>query len=445
MELKKLSHMFRFGIRQKVVLVLITVLLTALTVSGWLALQKEKENVLEEINRRGSDISRFVATSLAFSVVGYDYHTAQLLLDEIVSSKDIGYAKVLSVKGKLMAESGSLDDLAKGDQKLVMFNEQIKIDGQVVGQLHMGLSTRATILRLESQKYDLVKREAFIILLIALGEFLALSFIIIRPVSIMTDSLNQSIDDEGKIAGEIPIHTRDEFGLLASQFNGLRKQLNEANETLQSKIELSDKRLIENNQQLQKQAKELQRMNTEFKRMAVTDPLTGLYNRRHFCDLMEKEIALSRRHGDTNSILLIDIDHFKNINDTYGHLEGDTVLASFANMLKKTIRHTDILCRIGGEEFVVFCRRAGKRESIVAAEKIRSTISKMVFDSGASPVHITTSIGIATFPYGNLETIDDIIKCADLALYHCKENGRNQVAHFLELSDLKTQHIHTLA
>lgn len=245
MELKKLSLIFRFGIRQKVVLVLITVLLAALTVSGWLALQKEKENVLEEINRRGSDISRFVAASLAFSVVGYDYHTAQLLLDEIVSSKDIGYAKVLSGKGKLMAESGSLDDLAKGNQKLVMFNEQIKIDDQVVGQLHMGLSTRATILRLESQKYDLVKREAFIILLIALGEFLALSFIIIRPVSIMTDSLNQSIDDQGKIAGEIPIHTQDEFGLLASQFNGLREQLNMANETLQSKIELSDKRLIE--------------------------------------------------------------------------------------------------------------------------------------------------------------------------------------------------------
>lgn len=185
-------------------------------------------------------------------------------------------------------------------------------------------------------------------------------------------------------------------------------------------------------------------MNTEFKRMAVTDPLTGLYNRRHFCDLMEKEIALSRRHGDTNSILLIDIDHFKNINDTYGHLAGDSVLASFAGLLKKTIRHTDILCRIGGEEFVVFCRRSGKRNSVVAAEKIRSTISKMVFDSGGDSVRITTSIGIATFPYGNLETIDDVLECADQALYNCKENGRDRIAHFLDLSDSKTQHIHSL-
>ena len=443
MDLKKLSLIFRFGIRQKVVLVLITVLLTALTVSGWLALQKEKENVLDEISRRGSDISRFVAASLAYSVVGYDYHTVQLLLDEIVSSEDIGYAKVMSTRG-IMAESGSVDALAEGDQKLVMFNEQIKIDDQVVGQLHMGLSTRATILRLELQKYDLVKREAILILLIALGEFLALSFIIIRPVSIMTESLNQSIDNQGKIAGEIPIYSQDEFGLLASQFNSLREQLNTANEALQSKIEMSDKKLIENNQRLQTQAVELLRMNKEFKHMAATDPLTGLFNRRHFCDLMEKEIALSRRHGDTNSILLIDIDHFKKINDTFGHVEGDLVLESFADTLKRNIRQTDILCRIGGEEFVIFCRRSGKRDSIVAAENIRSIINEQVFDLNGRSIHITTSIGIVTFPYGNLENINDILKCADVALYYCKENGRNQVAHFLSLSESETQNIHTL-
>lgn len=404
---------------------------------------KKKENVLEEISRRGSDISRFVAASLAYSVVGYDYHTIQLLLDEIVSFEDIGYAKVMSTRG-IMAESGSVDALAEGDQKLVMFNEQIKIDDQVVGQLHMVLSTRATILRLELQKYDLVKREAILILLIALGEFLALSFIIIRPVSIMTESLNQSIDNQGKIAGEIPIYSQDEFGLLASQFNSLREQLNTVNEALQSKIEMSDKKLIENNQRLQTQAVELLRMNKEFKHMAATDSLTGLFNRRHFCDLMEKEIALSRRHGDTNSILLIDIDHFKKINDTFGHVEGDLVLESFADTLKRNIRQTDILCRIGGEEFVIFCRRSGKRDSIVAAENIRSIINEQVFDLNGRSIHITTSIGIVTFPYGNLENINDILKCADVALYYCKENSRIQVAHFLNLSESETQNIHTL-
>ena len=160
---------------------------------------------------------------------------------------------------------------------------------------------------------------------------------------------------------------------------------------------------------------------------------------------MEKEIVLSRRHGDINSILLIDIDHFKKINDTFGHVEGDSVLESFARTLKNSIRHTDILCRIGGEEFVVFCRRSCKRESVVAAENIRTTINKKVFDINGHSIHITTSIGIVTFPYGNLENINDIIKCADVALYHCKENGRNQVAHFLDLSDSETQNIHALA
>ncbi len=305
MDLKKLSLIFRFGIRQIVVLALITVLLTALTVSGWLALQKEKENILREIDRRGSDISRFVAKSLAYSVVGYDYHAIQLLLNGIVSFKDIGYARVLSAKSTLMAQSGNLDALAEGDQKLVMFHEQIKNDGHVVGQLHIGLSNRATIERLNSQKYDLVKREVII-------------------------------------------------------------------------------------------------------------------------------------------ILLIDIDHFKKINDTFGHVEGNSVLVFFANILKRNIRQTDILCRIGGEEFVVFCRRSGKRDSIVAAENIRSTMDKQVFNLSGRSLRITTSIGVVTFPYGNLDNIDDIINCADVALYYCKESGRNKVAHFLDLSDSETQNIHAL-
>ena len=303
----KLPPIFKFGIRQKILLVLITVLLIALTVSGWFALEKEKKDVLQEIHQRGTDISRFVSKSLAFSVVGYDYHTIQLLLDEITSSEDIGYAKVSSTKGNTMGESGKMNT-PFGD--MVIFNEDIKFDSQAVGQLTLGLTTTKTIQRLEAQKYTLVEREGLIILLIAIGEFLALSYVIIRPVSIMSKSLDNSIDENGKIIGMIPITSQDEFGQLASQFNQLSTQLNEANYRLQSKVELADEQLRKTNQQLMQQSEELKRINEEFKQMSVTDSLTGLYNRRQFEDLMSTEIALSLRHGDTNSILVVDIDHF---------------------------------------------------------------------------------------------------------------------------------------
>ena len=115
------------------------------------------------------------------------------------------------------------------------------------------------------QKFTLIKREAFIIFMIALGEFIALSFIIIRPVSVMSDSLNNSIDENGQIVGEVPVISEDEFGALARQFNLLSGQLNNANSRLQSKIELADKRLIQNNRQLVKQSEELHKLN-DFRR-----------------------------------------------------------------------------------------------------------------------------------------------------------------------------------
>ena len=444
MKLNNLSLIFRFGIRQKVVLVLVTVLLTALTVSSWFALQEEKKDVLAEITRRGSDISRFTSKSLSFSVVGYDYHTVQLLLDEIVASEDVGYAQVLSAKGNVMAEAGHLAEGNNGVPKLVMFKEPILIDGEKVGQLSLGLSTRSTLKRLESQKYSLVKREALIILLIAIAEFVALSLIIIRPVRVMTDSLNDSVDPSGKITGELPIRTQDEFGMFAEQFNNLRNQLNKANDALQSRIESADQKLIESNKQLEQQSKALKIVNEEFKRLAMTDPLTGLFNRRHFSDLIENEISVSKRHGDVNSFLLIDIDHFKKINDTYGHLEGDMVLESFAELLSTHSRETDILCRMGGEEFVMFCRRADKASSLTIAEKIRHAIGNRAFRFGEKEFRITVSIGISTFPDKNIETIGDLVKQADVALYYCKHNGRDQVAHFSDLSDQTGNNVVTI-
>lgn len=422
-----ITSLFRLGIREKIILILLTVLLVALTVSGWKALEQEKSNTLKEIDQRGSDISRFVAKSLAFSVVGYDYHTIQLLLNEITSSDDIGYAKVSNKDGKIMVESGSLND---GDDSLVVFHQAIKLDTEVVGELMLGLSTSGTIERLESQKYSLLKREAIIILLIALGEFLALSFIIIRPLRKMSDSLTESVDERGMVVAKIPITTQDEFGRLAAQFNNLGEQLNEANRRLQNKIEMADQKLIETNKRLLKQSEELQHISEEFRKMSITDALTGLYNRRHFEELMNAENRISQQHGTVNSLLVIDIDHFKRINDKYGHLFGDNVLKQVAEKLKSKVRRTDILCRVGGEEFVALCRMATKEQAMEIAEKLRKELSREVIMVGDEQIMITISIGVATSNIDEHERdTDNLYRKADAAVYYSKENGRNCITH----------------
>ena len=423
----------RFGIRQKIVLVLVAVLLVAMTIGSWITLREEKTQVLAEVNQRGSDISRFVAKSLSFSVVGYDYHTIQLLLDEIVSSNDVSYARVISIKGNTMGESGTLPATGTGERSTVIFREPIRFEQQDVGSLVLGLETKSTIARLESYNLKLMVRRTIAISLVTIAVFFALSALIIRPLRTISGSLAKGLDNEGKLVEDIPVTSQDELGHLASQFRSLHDQLNRTNIALQSKIESADQKLLESNSRLKLQSEELIKMNEEFRKLAVTDSLTGLYNRRYFERAMQDELAMSKRHGDRHCVLLIDIDFFKNINDTYGHLEGDRVLQNFSMCLKEQLRGTDILCRMGGEEFVVLCRRVDKDDVIRIAEKFRKNIEKIVFRFGADIVRVTVSIGASIFPKGPDDTIDDIVNEADEALYYCKRSGRNRVALFDDL------------
>ncbi len=257
-----------------------------------------------------------------------------------------------------------------------------------------------------------------------------------RPVGIISRSLDNSIDDTGQITRQIPFISNDEFGRLAAQFNEMREQLNDANARLQSKIDLADSKLTENNHRLKEQAVELQRMNVELQRIAVTDSLTGLYNRRYFEDVVRTDLALSLRHGDKNSILIIDIDYFKKINDTHGHKTGDKVLTELARVLGAETRKSDLVCRMGGEEFILLCRRAEKEEAIQVAEKIRESIAGHAFTGvNTGRIAVTVSVGVVSFPDGATgATVEDYIHCADLALYRSKAAGRNCVTHYADMA-----------
>lgn len=418
----------KFGVRQKVLLLLMTVLLTTLTLSGWLAIQEEKENTLNEIKHRGIEISRFVAKSMAYSVVGYDYHTIDLLLNEIVSSKEIDYAKVVNQKGKIMSEVRESEN--SDTSTLMYFENDIVLKDSVIGKLTLGLNTAITFTKLESQWYTVIKREAFIILLIAIGEFIALSLIIIRPVSTITNSLNERVEEDGQIIGKIPITSNDEFGVLAAQFNLLSENLNSVNSKLKSRADVADKQLLETNKILQEQSKELSDINKELHEISITDSLTGLYNRRYFEDTMGKTMEVSKRHGDTNSLIMLDIDYFKRINDTYGHDKGDIVLKEVASILSQNFRKSDVLCRIGGEEFAAICSHSNKRDTLLVAEKIRTLIEQHEFSLDDDTVSITISIGVATITPENVSThLNNLFRFADAALYESKAIGRNKTTH----------------
>jgi two-component system, cell cycle response regulator len=160
---------------------------------------------------------------------------------------------------------------------------------------------------------------------------------------------------------------------------------------------------------------------------AVLDPLTGLHNRRHLDARLKSEYAFASRHQTPLSVLLIDIDHFKKINDTYGHAGGDAALKALAERLQKTVRLEDIVARYGGEEFAVVARGIDGGGAMLLAERVRDTASRLRIEHDAKTIAFTISVGVATMTRERVfDSVTSILKAADAGLYKAKETGRNR-------------------
>ncbi len=176
--------------------------------------------------------------------------------------------------------------------------------------------------------------------------------------------------------------------------------------------------------------------NELLKYIGLTDALTGVYNRRYIDRRLPEEIARTRRHGNQLSCLYLDIDHFKQINDTLGHLAGDEVLREIAMRIKAELRQSDTLARFGGEEFVSLLGETDLPNAMMVAERIRAGIADVPFEiAHANPIKVTASIGVATLTINDRnETIEtmalQLLAKADHALYEAKESGRNRVVSF---------------
>jgi two-component system cell cycle response regulator len=162
---------------------------------------------------------------------------------------------------------------------------------------------------------------------------------------------------------------------------------------------------------------------------ALRDPLTRLYNKRYFDDRLDAELRFARRHGTSLALLLIDVDHFKLVNDNRGHLAGDKVLAEIAATLTQAVRNEDVVARYGGEELVVLSRAIGDDGAHNLAERLRKTVENLrtkVEDE--PPVRVTISVGVAVYPTIEVGTANQLIAAADRALYEAKDEGRNRVS-----------------
>ena len=175
-------------------------------------------------------------------------------------------------------------------------------------------------------------------------------------------------------------------------------------------------------------SKALSRTLSELEYYSTHDPLTGLHNRRYFNEMLEYEVGRSERHNHEFTVLMLDLDDFKDVNDTYGHPCGDNTLKRVAQTLQVVMRKGDLATRIGGDEFAILLTETGREGAMVVAEKLRTELREISFESAdGKTFHITTSIGLITFP-GDAQNVSDLMTGVDIGLYRAKEMGKDGVA-----------------
>lgn len=174
---------------------------------------------------------------------------------------------------------------------------------------------------------------------------------------------------------------------------------------------------------------ELRTKNEQLKLLTRTDPLTGIANRRHFMESLQSEFRRAQRYRSALAFMMADLDRFKSINDTYGHLFGDQALIAVSCAFTEALREHDLVGRYGGEEFGMLLPETDLAGAAVVAERCRSMIEscKLSTNNGDSTISITVSLGVAAIPAAKIEAPDDLIRVADEALFAAKQGGRNQV------------------
>lgn len=245
------------------------------------------------------------------------------------------------------------------------------------------------------------------------------------PTNIATET------DRPLVAENIRKRLSGETERVRYLFRGLRKDGTSIDvEAHRSAMEIGGKRaiisLVMDVTERIRAERELRALQEKLSEQAVHDALTGLYNRRYLEESLRRELIAAERHGHPVSVIMGDLDHFKAVNDRYGHAAGDEVLRRFGNLMQQTSRGSDICCRYGGEEFLVVLPQMPEAAAFERATQLCRATAATPFFVGEANINVTASFGVATFPVAG-RTADELIAAADKAMYAAKAAGRNRV------------------
>lgn len=419
---------FSFGLRAKLIITVITGVVFCVAIIGAYSIYHVRQGLMAEIQRSGEERATLIAEAFTNLVVGYDYGNMESLAERIVTQQDIKRVTVRNRNGKIMvAREGKGTQMDDPD---LLFNVPIRFSAETIGSVELLISLERLRKATDDAYLNIVVALIFFATFLSLLMYQTTSRVIINPIGRIRDLMHNILNDPSDRAPRtLKITSQDALGELASIFNRMNAKVHEYQQRLLEQYNRADSELVSTNVQLTARTLELEKAISLVEQLAATDSLTQLPNRRHFDEVISTAFSRALRFNEPLSLILLDIDYFKKINDQYGHAAGDYVLQHLARQIQARTRETDVCSRLGGDEFAILLYHTEIGESLVMAADLVGLIRQCGFSYADKEIPVTLSVGVAQFG-ADTHSICKLYEAADQALYEAKRRGRNQAVAF---------------
>lgn len=436
----------------KASLVVVGVILLVIATGMTLSMRGMNQAVYERECDLALEWARTLATGMADMVSDQDLPALDRTCDQLIQNDVLGYLVIADPRGQVVASAESSSDLlgsALQNQesmnqididsprrpRMVHINPYDRIyvdvtvpipdlainkaaadDGVILGYLRLGIDATDANFKLQDTARQL-SITAIVAILLIVPSSLLIARRVVAPLNELARTARAIAC--GTMDARASVHSRDELGQLAVSFN-----------TMADRIAATQMDLLQLNSELEER---VQQRTRALKELATKDPLTGLYNRRHFAEVMAREFAAAERYDSDLTCLMLDLDHFKEINDRYGHATGDETLILLAKAITGSLRGADVAARFGGDEFIVLLPQTSADSASALADRILGSFTeKMRKRYPLLPA--TLSVGAASLRTTRARSYENLIHEADAAMYNAKQAGRNQVSFATEQS-----------
>jgi diguanylate cyclase (GGDEF)-like protein len=429
---------WRNSLAGKFVTLTVAVVFILMSISAYMNFQAQEEAIIDNLKTQNTMLGNFMASIASEAVLSYDFDALNEYMKEIGNGEDIVYAAIFSPDGSALTSyvqrrnsyiSELLNDKHDVDIRRIIdsLNENpdiihqrypILFEKKVLGNFVIGISKTRVEELTRSKLIDTMLASTIFSLLLGFGIYIVFRIYTLKPITQLVHGAHRI--STGFFDEEVRVYSHDELGRLATTFNQMMhhiKLINEEKDSVLHQIQDLNQSL---EQRVEQRTRELEYVNQKLEKLALHDSLTNLPNRFCIQDNLNRGIADAKLNGSVFTVIMMDLDRFKEINDTLGHDCGDQLLVEVGRRLQSVLRPTDLIGRLGGDEFAVLLPDTEETSAGIVAQKMLSALEPP-FNLADMAFNVGASLGIAAFPkHGN--TTSALLKSADVAMYQAKNN-----------------------